>query len=1132
MKSLRQFVCQIIDGKGTIRGTGFYIHPDGYIATCHHVVENCNGKVRVGIFGESEPIESEIVIDDRDYDLAVLNIDREKCKSLPLNPEWEIGDEVFSHGFSIDHSLTFHDAGFPVDSKLIGTTTPSNRKIEVIVLDKTEVNYGLSGAPAFNRRTGRVIGILTLKYDEGRKALVIPIDRLFEKCPGLESICPDLEIYPNSWIYADGSRPVIDAERIFGREKELKDIENLLQDKSALVIKGLRGTGKSTLASMFVDRMDEDGKFAGIYWRKMYETTDISDIIGSFFTVIGKPVIDLEHYKIPDQLNLLFKELNEASYLLILDNFEVLLDPQMDKPLESKIGFSDLIEKANENCIRSKILFTSWDSIFSERGLRLSSISIGGLDPSAGILLLKREGVTESDAELKKAVELSDGHPLALVLLAQLINEGADPLSALLNDDSLWIGKNGEVAEKILNKVYNKRLLEDERELLQYISIFRQPVPATAIVAIANDSEWSESKVKRVALNLTRKSLLQKQINGKNYWEESLINKYAGNKIPEKSDAGNKIPEKSEIHKRACKYFLSIPLPSKPAKREDIQSIIEAHYHACMAKDYNMAFDIIFDYEIYQTLDLWGNYTVLVDLYTRMLSEDHFGNEILLENKVNHVAILGNLGSAYYQLGNAKKAIDYYEQALKIAREIGDIRNEGADLGNLGNAYSTLGDAKKAIDYYEQALKIAKEVGDIRNEGNHLGNLGLAYSALGDAKKAIDYYEQALKIAREIGDIRGEGNNFGNLGSAYYQLGNAKKAIDCYEQALKIEREIGDIRNEGADLGNLGSAYYQLGNAKKAIDCYEQALKIAREIGDIRNEGNHLGNLGNAYSAQGDAKKAIDCYEQALKIAREIGDIRNEGNRLGNLGNAYSALGDAKKAIDYYEQALKIAREIGDRWGEGADLGNLGNAYSVLGDAKKAIDYYEQALKIDLEIGDRRGEGADLGNLGSAYRALGDAKKAIDYYEQALKIAREIGDIRGEGNHLGNLGNAYRALGDTKKAIDYYEQALKIAKEIGDIRGEGNHLGNLGNAYRALGNAKKAIDYYEQALKIDPEDESVWYNKACAHSLMNKRSEALVYLKLAVELNPSYRESAKSDKDFEKLWDDQDFKDIIAINQG
>ena len=581
------------------------------------------------------------------------------------------------------------------------------------------------------------------------------VDNLPDKIVGViqnSGILRTNEKHQNSWIYVDGSRPAIDPKRIFGREKELESIENILNDKSALVITGLRGTGKSTLASMFIERMEKSGKFDGIYWRKVDETTTITDIIGSFFTVIGKPVKNLENYKIQDQISLLLKELKEATYILVLDNFEILLDPQTNKPLESKVGFSDLIEISKDNCIRSKILFTCWDSLASERGFRPFPYPIMGLDTSAGISLLKREGLNEPENKLRKAVEMAGGHPLALILLAQLVIGGADTFLALLNDDSLWIGKDGEVAESILNKVYNERLLEDERNLLQYVSIFRQLVPAQAICAIANGSEWSESKVRKIALNLVRKSLLQKQLNGENYWEESLISKYAGNKLS----------ETSKLHKLACKYFLSIPLPSKPATKEDIQSLIEAHYHACMAKDYKMAFDIIFDYEIYQTLDLWGNYTVLVDLYTKMLSEDHFGNEILLENKVNHVAIFGSLGNAYSALGDAKKAIDYYEQALKIAKEIGDRRGEGNHLGNLGSAYSALGDAKKAIDYCEQALKIDLEIGDRRGEGNRLGNLGRAYSDLGDAKKAIDYYEQALKIAKEIGDRRGEGNRLGN----------------------------------------------------------------------------------------------------------------------------------------------------------------------------------------------------------------------------------------------------------------------------------------------------------------------------------------------------------------------------------
>ena len=72
-----------------------------------------------------------------------------------------------------------------------------------------------------------------------------------------------------SWIYTQGARPVTDPKGVFGRKKELERIESLLKDKSSLVITGFRGTGKSTLASMLVDRMDESGKFAGIYWRKM-----------------------------------------------------------------------------------------------------------------------------------------------------------------------------------------------------------------------------------------------------------------------------------------------------------------------------------------------------------------------------------------------------------------------------------------------------------------------------------------------------------------------------------------------------------------------------------------------------------------------------------------------------------------------------------------------------------------------------------------------------------------------------------------------------------------------------------------------------------------------------------------------
>jgi tetratricopeptide (TPR) repeat protein len=274
--------------------------------------------------------------------------------------------------------------------------------------------------------------------------------------------------------------------------------------------------------------------------------------------------------------------------------------------------------------------------------------------------------------------------------------------------------------------------------------------------------------------------------------------------------------------------------------------------------------------------------------------------------------LLGSLGILYGQIGFYEKSIECSGKALKIAREMGNRRGNGATLGNLGNAYLYLGQAEKAIKYYEDALVIARGLGDRHNEGTHLGQVGTAYLYLGQAEKASKYYEDALAIAREIGDRRNEGVWLGNLGSVYRDLEQVEKAIEYHEDALTIAREIGDRRGEGNHLGNLGNAYHSLGQAEKAIRYYEDALAVLREIGDRNSEGAVLGNIGNAYLNLGQVDKAIEYHEAALVIAREIGDRRNEGVWLGNLGLNYHALGQVDKAIEYYENALTIGKEIKD----------------------------------------------------------------------------------------------------------------------------------------------------------------------------------------------------------------------------
>jgi len=254
--------------------------------------------------------------------------------------------------------------------------------------------------------------------------------------------------------------------------------------------------------------------------------------------------------------------------------------------------------------------------------------------------------------------------------------------------------------------------------------------------------------------------------------------------------------------------------------------------------------------------------------------------------------------------------IPILEAAAAAVRKIGERNAEGVHLGNLGLAYADLGEVRRAIEYYEQALAIDREIGDRRAEGAHLGNLGTAYHRLGEVRRAIEYYEQALTVAREIGHQRAEGNHLNNLGLVYARLGEVRRAIEYYEQALEIDREIGDRGGEGADLGNLGSAYAALGEVRRAIEYYEQALEMAREIGDRGGEGNALGNLGLAYADLGDARRAIEYYEQALKMAREIGDRRGEANHCWNLGLLYED-SDPARAAELMRVCVEYEREIG-----------------------------------------------------------------------------------------------------------------------------------------------------------------------------------------------------------------------------
>ena len=100
--------------------------------------------------------------------------------------------------------------------------------------------------------------------------------------------------------------------------------------------------------------------------------------------------------------------------------------------------------------------------------------------------------------------------------------------------------------------------------------------------------------------------------------------------------------------------------------------------------------------------------------------------------------------------------------------------------------YNNLGQYQRAIDFYQQWLEIAYEIGDRSGEATSLMNLGTVYNNLGQYQRAIDYLQQSLAIQQEIGDRNGEASSLWNLSNSYQRQGKIRKVRECRIAAVRI----------------------------------------------------------------------------------------------------------------------------------------------------------------------------------------------------------------------------------------------------------------------------------------------------------------------------------------------------------
>jgi len=258
--------------------------------------------------------------------------------------------------------------------------------------------------------------------------------------------------------------------------------------------------------------------------------------------------------------------------------------------------------------------------------------------------------------------------------------------------------------------------------------------------------------------------------------------------------------------------------------------------------------------------------------------------------------------------GQAQKALEKFQQALGIARELGDQHQEWKSLNQIGLVYNSLGEYKLALDFLEQALEIRQQVS--QHTGAIHFNIGRVYSSLGDYSKALAFYQQASALSR--GNKLGQVRIFIATGSVHAHLEEYELALDSYQQALALLKTV-DVEKkllEGVTLNNIAQVYRNQGKYELALEFYQQALTIQKLLGSKQGEGTILDNIGEAYYNLAQYDTALEYYQQALVISQEVGDRATEGENLSNIGYLLEKQSQPELAIVFFKRSVNVREGI------------------------------------------------------------------------------------------------------------------------------------------------------------------------------------------------------------------------------
>ena len=194
-KLLKECTVRINLENGT--GTGFFVAPQLLLTCSHVVIDSDSDEVGVIWGGFEEEVLAEIDVIVKSLDLALLRLPQESFNHpcVWFDQQANVGDACYSYGYPQDYlhgdSSTFEYEG-----------ESNTGRSWLLKLKAGQANFGASGSPVLNTRTGGVIGIMNLsrntETDLGARA--VPTEVILKRFPELVDLQASVHQPGSTWL--------------------------------------------------------------------------------------------------------------------------------------------------------------------------------------------------------------------------------------------------------------------------------------------------------------------------------------------------------------------------------------------------------------------------------------------------------------------------------------------------------------------------------------------------------------------------------------------------------------------------------------------------------------------------------------------------------------------------------------------------------------------------------------------------------------------------------------------------------------------------------------------------------------------------------------------------------------------